>query len=479
MKISEVFASVDGEGLRTGELATFIRTFGCNLHCSYCFAPNKKGRYPSVTLASGEHLPLDKVSAGDVILTLDENKHLVETTIIDVGKRIVKDLESIVLPGLCLKCTPEHPFYVNGKWVQAKDLNVGDECYKVKQCDYELYKVYGEKYREILVDYTKSVLTLYKDICANNVDEKNGNFNPDYCGHHYNQLKSAIRKGLCVDVLSGENVPLVVHHLDEDKSNDDIENLVIIPRSLHDRLHARGFNFRKASKSNVARVLSHTRNYGDKANKIMGNKEREVINLSCLPYNTFLVDDIYVHNCDSLYAVDGKDYKEMSVGRIMNEVQRIGYKNVTFTGGEPLMVENAELLVDSLIEQGYDVNIETNGAYDFTPYLSKKCVLCVDYKTPFSKMNKLMLEDKFELLRVGDVVKFVMAKSDFGFVKEFLRSHKIKAWVYFSPVFGEIEPCELVEFMKDLNKNGIISQKHTRVQLQLHKILWEPSKRGV
>lgn len=189
--------------------------------------------------------------------------------------------------------------------------------------------------------------------------------------------------------------------------------------------------------------------------------------------------NLHCSYCDSLYAVDGQDYKEMSVDSILDEVQRIGYENVTFTGGEPLMAQDAELLVDGLIARGHDVNIETNGAYDFTPYLSKNCILCVDYKTPFSKMNKLMLEDKFELLREWDVVKFVMARSDFDCVRNFLRSHKIKAWVYFSPVFGEIEPCELVEFMKELHENGIIDQKHTRVQVQLHKILWEPTKRGV
>ena len=34
--VNEIFGSIDGEGLRTGELATFIRLAGCNLRCSYC-----------------------------------------------------------------------------------------------------------------------------------------------------------------------------------------------------------------------------------------------------------------------------------------------------------------------------------------------------------------------------------------------------------------------------------------------------------
>ena len=36
MLISEIFDSIDGEGIRAGKLCTFIRVFGCNLRCSYC-----------------------------------------------------------------------------------------------------------------------------------------------------------------------------------------------------------------------------------------------------------------------------------------------------------------------------------------------------------------------------------------------------------------------------------------------------------
>ncbi len=36
MRISEIFLSIEGEGIRTGAPAVFIRLFGCNLRCSYC-----------------------------------------------------------------------------------------------------------------------------------------------------------------------------------------------------------------------------------------------------------------------------------------------------------------------------------------------------------------------------------------------------------------------------------------------------------
>ena len=34
--VNEIFGSIDGEGVRTGYLTTFIRLNGCNLRCSYC-----------------------------------------------------------------------------------------------------------------------------------------------------------------------------------------------------------------------------------------------------------------------------------------------------------------------------------------------------------------------------------------------------------------------------------------------------------
>ena len=45
--------------------------------------------------------------------------------------------------------------------------------------------------------------------------------------------------------------------------------------------------------------------------------------------------------------------------------------------------------------------------------------------------------------------------------------------VYFSPVFGAIEPEEMVNFLMEKKLNDV------RIQLQLHKIIWDPEKRGV
>ena len=35
-KVVEIFESINGEGMRAGELAVFVRMKGCNLSCNYC-----------------------------------------------------------------------------------------------------------------------------------------------------------------------------------------------------------------------------------------------------------------------------------------------------------------------------------------------------------------------------------------------------------------------------------------------------------
>ena len=48
-----------------------------------------------------------------------------------------------------------------------------------------------------------------------------------------------------------------------------------------------------------------------------------------------------------------------------------------------------------------------------------------------------------------------------------------KCLVYFSPVTGNIEINKIVDFMKAKNMNKV------RLQIQLHKIIWNKDARGV
>ena len=182
--------------------------------------------------------------------------------------------------------------------------------------------------------------------------------------------------------------------------------------------------------------------------------------------------------CDTDYSLSIKDGKEMTIDEILDQVKGIGYQNITLTGGEPLIHKNVEKLIDILIENGYKVNIETNGAVDITPYISKNLLITMDYKTNSSGMMKYMINKNLSLLRSYDVFKIVCNKDDFSDIKDILRNNDIKSYIYLSPIFNEIQPSELVDFLKELHNEGFDTSK-IRIQIQLHKIIWDPNKRGV
>ena len=100
----------------------------------------------------------------------------------------------------------------------------------------------------------------------------------------------------------------------------------------------------------------------------------------------------------------------------------------------------------------------------------------MDYKTPSSNMESEMLVSNFDLLEPDDVVKFVCGSSEdlnctYDIIKKYNLTEKCK--VYLSCVFGNLQPSAVVDFMKEKNLNGV------NFQLQMHKFIWNPDKRGV
>ena len=85
-----------------------------------------------------------------------------------------------------------------------------------------------------------------------------------------------------------------------------------------------------------------------------------------------------------------------------------------------------------------------------------------------------MIEGNLALLDENDVLKFVVGSTeDLDQMKQLLETHSVKAKCYVSPVFGKIEPVDLVNYVIDNQLHNV------RVQLQLHKYIWAPDKRGV
>lgn len=189
--------------------------------------------------------------------------------------------------------------------------------------------------------------------------------------------------------------------------------------------------------------------------------------------------------CDSAYSFTDAEATDMSVDEIVSKCVKIGKgcKRVTFTGGEPLYCRTPEQeeetvnLITALTACGFEVNVETNGAIPLEKWIS--CVrangfFTMDWKSISSGMSKKMLMSNLHLLDENDVLKFVVGSTeDLDQMKQLLETHSVKAKCYVSPVFGKIEPVDLVNYVIDNQLHNV------RVQLQLHKYIWAPDKRGV
>ncbi len=182
--------------------------------------------------------------------------------------------------------------------------------------------------------------------------------------------------------------------------------------------------------------------------------------------------------CDTAWAC-GKDAPHTVVTlqeltKIAEDAAADGVRNVTLTGGEPLLQENIREVMEQLCGMGLRVEIETNGAVPLEPFIGCGAVFTMDYKLPSSNMERFMHTENFALLHPQDTVKFVCgSKEDVLRAKEIAAQYKPECPLYLSPVFGRIEPAEIVEIMKAERMGNF------RLQLQLHKFIWDPMARGV
>ena len=182
--------------------------------------------------------------------------------------------------------------------------------------------------------------------------------------------------------------------------------------------------------------------------------------------------------CDSKYAnSDDAKYSLMTEEEIINYLNENKIKNVTLTGGEPLLQKNIKSLIFELLKLNYNVEIETNGSVNIKPFISDlRPIFTLDYKTLSSLMENYMNEKNYNYLTKDDVVKFVVGnQKDLITAKNIIDKYDLinKAQVYFSPIYGQIDPKEIVAFMIENQLNGV------NFQLQLHKYIWNPNMRGV
>ena len=184
--------------------------------------------------------------------------------------------------------------------------------------------------------------------------------------------------------------------------------------------------------------------------------------------------------CDTKWA-NGSDapFVPMTAEDLYAIARDCGAENVTLTGGEPLLQEDLPALLELLGRDGaLYTEIETNGAVPLAPFLalSARPSFTMDYKLPGSGMERFMCLENLPLLTDWDTVKFVCgSRADLNRAAEIMGEYDLihRTHVYLSPVFGQIDPGDMVEFMKERRLSGV------NLQLQMHKFIWDPEKRGV
>ncbi|MCQ4248904.1 7-carboxy-7-deazaguanine synthase QueE [Stutzerimonas stutzeri] len=170
--------------------------------------------------------------------------------------------------------------------------------------------------------------------------------------------------------------------------------------------------------------------------------------------------------CDTAYAFSGGE--SMSLDRILERVASYKPRYVCVTGGEPLAQPNCVALLRQLCDRGYDVSLETSGALDISE-TDRRVSRVVDLKTPGSAEVGRNRYENIAQLTLNDQVKFVIcSREDYDWSVSKLIEYRLDervGEVLFSPSHGQVDARALAEWI-------VADNLPVRLQLQLHKLLW-------
>jgi len=177
--------------------------------------------------------------------------------------------------------------------------------------------------------------------------------------------------------------------------------------------------------------------------------------------------------CDTPYAFH--EGRKRPLGDVLAEVDAFGCDLVEVTGGEPLLQEEVYPLMEALVARGNGVLLETGGDRSIER-VPAGVVAVMDVKCPGSGEAQRMDWANLDRLRPHDEVKFVIKdREDYDFAREVLVRYdlasRVKA-IHFSPVHGVMDLRQLSEWV-------LADRLPARVQVQLHKLIWDPATRGV
>ena len=182
--------------------------------------------------------------------------------------------------------------------------------------------------------------------------------------------------------------------------------------------------------------------------------------------------------CDTEYSFHGGE--KYSLDEILKQVAGFGCRLVEVTGGEPLIHPNAFRLAKALLDDGFTVLVETSGAVDIEP-LDPRAHTIMDLKAPGSGEESKNLWSNLAHLSNRDEVKFVLRdREDYDWACAVIRDRGLDRRIadrtlkalLFSPVWDELD-------LKDLSGWMMEDNLPVRLQIQLHKLIWDPAARGV
>lgn len=320
--------------------AAIYTSLGCQLKCNFCFPADT-----NIILAKDRNKKIKDVVIGDKLIGWDENKSdLTETTVVNTIKRKATQLFNIKLKdGKNVRCTAEHPFFKDGKWVMAKDLNLGDQLLVIESSDkvsfrmknynpsfdketalkgaetrrkngYVPYMCTPEGKAKISAAARKRALSddnpmknpeiadkvRKAKLGKNNPGWKHGRFE-GYYGNAFAKIKPEIlkRDNYTCQECKDNNRKLVVHHIDHNKLNNEPCNLITLCYSCHRICHANDPEkwIKHFNDFILAQGYENCPHYETIESIVIEVGNFEVFNLECSKHNNYFANYFLVHNC--------------------------------------------------------------------------------------------------------------------------------------------------------------------------------------
>lgn len=170
--------------------------------------------------------------------------------------------------------------------------------------------------------------------------------------------------------------------------------------------------------------------------------------------------------CDTAYAFNGGT--KMALEDILRKVDDLVIKHVVVTGGEPLAQPECHDLLRELCDRGYSVSLETGGAMDISN-VDKRVYVVLDIKTPASNEERNNTYENLQYIKPSDCLKFVICdEDDYRWSVKFVEDSDLTnvCDVFFSPSADQLSATDLADWI-------VRDRLPVRLQVQLHKILWQ------